>query len=86
MDFGILAAMRCSLRCFLRFFGGFIPSLDKIHSRRRQVELLNDQIEKAQNLKRLQTSNCDKRLCVKVVETQCNYGKKGDRYCVADLK
>lgn len=68
------------------FIWWFVPSLDEIRSRTRQVELLNAQIERAENLNRLQVSHCGKQTCVKVIETQCNYGKKGDRYCVADLK
>ena len=55
---------------------------------RRGAELdhLTTQVEKAKNLQRLQISNCDKQLCVKIIESKCNYGSKGDRYCVADLK
>ncbi len=68
------------------FIWWFVPSLDEIRSRTRQVELLNTQIERSENLNRLQVSYCGKQTCVKVIETQCNYGKKGDRYCVADLK
>lgn len=63
-----------------------IPSFDEIGERRAELSALTVQIEKAQNLKRLQTSNCDKQLCVKVIESKCNYGSKGDRYCVVDLK
>lgn len=67
-------------------FGGVIPSFDEIGARKAELAQLTAQIEKAQNLKRLQTSHCDKRLCVKVIESKCNYGSKGDRYCVVDLK
>lgn len=64
----------------------FVPSLDEIGERRAELDHLSTQIEKAKNLQRLQTSNCDKRLCVKIIESKCNYGSKDDRYCVADLK
>ena len=74
------------MACCMGFMLWFVPSLDKIGARRAELDHLTAQIEKAQNLKRLQTSNCDKRLCVKVIESKCNYGSKGDRYCVAELK
>lgn len=70
----------------LGFMWWFVPSRDEIGSRRAELGSLTAQIEKAKNLKRLQTSNCDKQLCVKVVESKCNYGGKGDRYCVVELK
>ena len=79
-----------SLIAFMVFCFGlavwFVPSLDEIKERRAELNHLSAKIEKAQNLQRLQTSNCDKRLCVKVIESKCNYGSKGDRYCVAELK
>lgn len=68
------------------FVWWFVPSMDEIRSRTHQLEAINAQIEQSGSLKRLQTSQCDKQLCVKVIESKCNYGKKGDRYCVADLK
>lgn len=74
------------MACCMGFMLWFVPSLDEIGARRAELDHLTAQVEKAQNLQRLQTSNCDKRLCVKVIESKCNYGSKGDRYCVADLK
>lgn len=74
------------MACCMGFMLWFVPSLDEIGARRAELDHLTAKIEKAQNLQRLQTSHCDKRLCVKVIESKCNYGSKGDRYCVADLK
>lgn len=74
------------MACCFGFMLWFVPSLDEIGARRAELDHLAAKIEKAQNLQRLQTSNCDKRLCVKIIESKCNYGSKGDRYCVADLK
>lgn len=74
------------MACCMGFLMWFVPSLDEIASRRAELDHLTAKIEKAQNLQRLQTSNCDKRLCVKVIESKCNYGGKSDRYCVAELK
>ncbi len=74
------------MACCFGFMLWFVPSLDEIGERKAELAHLTAQVEKAQNLQRLQTSNCDKRLCVKVIESKCNYGSKGDRYCVADLK
>ncbi|UXZ05625.1 hypothetical protein [Moraxella nasicaprae] len=74
------------MACCMGFMLWFVPSLDEIASRRVELDHLTAKIEKAQNLQCLQTSHCDKRLCVKVIESKCNYGSKGDRYCVAELK
>lgn len=74
------------MACCFGFMLWFVPSLDEIGERKAELAHLTAQVEKAQNLQRLQTSNCDKRLCVKIIESKCNYGSKGDRYCVADLK
>ena len=63
-----------------------IPSLDEIRERKAELSALNAHIETTSNLKRLQVSTCNKQTCIKIIESQCNYGKKGDRYCVADLK
>lgn len=84
----------------LWYFGGFavfmvlcfgliwwlIPSLDEIQNRRVMLEYLTAQVEKNDKLTRLQISNCDKKLCVKVVENKCNYGDKDNRYCIAELR
>lgn len=63
-----------------------MPSLDEIGGSKAELEHLETKIEKAKNQQRLQTSNCDKRLCVKIIESKCNYGSKGSRYCAVDLK
>ena len=60
-----------------------MPNFDEIGDRRAE---LATQIEEAYNLQRLQTSYCDKRLCVKVIESKFNYDSNGDRYRVADLR
>ncbi|WP_143821273.1 hypothetical protein [Moraxella canis] len=74
------------MACCMGFMLWFVPSLDDIGARRAELDHLTAQIEKARNLQRLQTSNCDKRLCVKVIESKCNYGSNSDRYYVAELK
>lgn len=75
------------MACCKGFMLWFVPSLDEIGARRgAELDHLTTQVEKAKNLQRLQISNCDKQLCVKIIESKCNYGSKGDRYCVADLK
>lgn len=68
------------------FMFGFIPSMDEIRERRAELTALNSQIANMHNVKRLQVSQCSKQMCVKIIESQCNYGKKGNRYCVAQLK
>lgn len=68
------------------FMFWFIPSMDEIRERRAELTALNSQIATMHNVKRLQVSQCSKQMCVKIIESQCNYGKKGDRYCVAQLK
>lgn len=74
------------IACCMGFLMWFVPSLNEIGERKAELAYLNAKIEKAKSLQRLQTSHCDKRLCVKVIESKCNYGSKGDRYCVAELK
>lgn len=64
----------------------YFPSFDEIEARRAELTHLNAEIVKIKDLKRLQVSTCEKRLCVKVVESKCNFGKQNERYCVADLK
>lgn len=72
--------------CFFAFAMWFIPSIDEIATRREELSALNAEIKRNKELKQIKTANCDKRLCVKVIENKCNYGKKGDRHCVVDLK
>ncbi|MDK4619606.1 hypothetical protein, partial [Kingella kingae] len=67
------------------FMFWFIPSMDEIRERRAELTTLNSQIATMHNVKRLQVSQCSKQTCVKIIESQCNYGKKGDRHCVCLL-
>lgn len=85
-SFSCLCSFSCLYGDDVRFLFWFIPSIDEIRERRAELTALNKQIAATHNLKRLQVSQCSKQTCVKIIESQCNYGKNGDRYCVADLK
>ena len=81
--FGIMAVFAAA---FIGFMYWFTPSLNEIKERRAELDGLNAVIEHKQDINRIQTSKCKSQMCVKVVENQCNYGTKGNRYCIVDLE
>lgn len=67
--------------CF-GFLMWFVPSFDEIGERKAELEHLEAQIAQKQDIKNLDISRCNGKICVKVDVKQCNYGKRGQQYCI----